>query len=271
MVLHAVVRVFFMAQWVANWQEITGSSVLIPGNPKGIVHFLGGAFVAAAPQVTYRFLLEYLARERYVVIATPFVNTLNHGEMAQEALNRFEQICDRLYVTGQLRKRGLPVYGVGHSMGCKLHLLISSLFNVKRAGNVLMAYNNYPARRSIPFVDQLSLLTDVEFTPSPEQTQELIASHYGVRRNLLIKFQDDTIDQSLLLRPVLEGMFPDWVSFRVLKGTHLTPIAQDLPWEVGQSFSPLDAMAQWVKQGVYRDLNLLTREVGFWLDPTTVR
>lgn len=88
-----------MAEWVANWQEITGSSVLIPGNPKGIVHFLGGAFVAAAPQVTYRFLLEYLAQQRYVVIATPFVNTLNHGEMAQEALNRFEQTCDRLYAT----------------------------------------------------------------------------------------------------------------------------------------------------------------------------
>lgn len=156
-------------------------------------------------------------------------------------------------------------------MGSKLHLLISSLFNVKRAGNVLMAYNNYPARRSIPFVEQLSVLTDVEFSPSPEQTQELIASHYGVRRNLLIKFQDDTIDQTLILRPVLERMFPDWVSFRVLKGTHLTPIAQDLPWEVGQSFSPLDAMAQWVKQGFYRDLNRLTQEVGFWLDPTTVR
>ncbi|TVR15522.1 MAG: DUF1350 domain-containing protein [Phormidium sp. GEM2.Bin31] len=260
-----------MAQRVPEWQEVTGSSVLIPRPPKGIIHFLGGAFVATAPKYTYRFLLEYLASQGYLVIATPLSNTLNHKEMAQESLNRFEQTCDRLYATGQLRQRGLSVYGVGHSLGCKLHLLISSLFSVKRAGNVFMAYNNYPARRSIPFVDQLSVLTDVEFTPSPQQTEALIANHYGVRRNLLIKFQDDTIDQTLMLRPVLERMFPDWVSFRLLKGTHLTPIAQDIPWDVGQSFSPLDAMAQWVKQGFYRDLNGLTREVGFWLDPTMGR
>src|SRR3712207_8300559 len=41
----------------------SGSSwVLIPPRPKGIVHFLGGAFVATAPHVTYRWLLEQLGR-----------------------------------------------------------------------------------------------------------------------------------------------------------------------------------------------------------------
>jgi hypothetical protein len=140
-----------------DWQEISGSWVLIPQSPKGIVHFLGGAFVATAPQVTYRWLLEQLGRQRYVVIATPFVNTLDHAAIARDVLNRFETTLDRLQTTTVLRKRYLPIYGVGHSMGCKLHLLIGSLFSVERAGNILISFNNYPARRAIPFVEQLNI------------------------------------------------------------------------------------------------------------------
>lgn len=40
--------------------------------PKGIVHFLGGAFVGAAPQVSYGALLTKVAAAGYVVVATPF-------------------------------------------------------------------------------------------------------------------------------------------------------------------------------------------------------
>jgi hypothetical protein len=38
----------------------------------------------------------------------------------------------------------LPIYGLGHSMGCKVHLLINSLWQVERAGNIYMSFNNYP-------------------------------------------------------------------------------------------------------------------------------
>ncbi|MCZ8057546.1 MAG: DUF1350 family protein, partial [Microcystis sp. LE19-12.2C] len=41
-----------------NWQEIAGNWVFLPRRPRGIIHFLGGAFVAAAPNITYRWLLE---------------------------------------------------------------------------------------------------------------------------------------------------------------------------------------------------------------------
>ena len=58
-----------------DWQEISGNWVLIPSKPIAIVHFLGGAFVATAPQLTYRWLLEALGNQGYVVVATPFVNT----------------------------------------------------------------------------------------------------------------------------------------------------------------------------------------------------
>ena len=113
-----------------DWQEISGSWVLIPPRPIGIVHFLGGAFIAAAPQITYRWLLEQLGRQGYAVIATPFVNTLDHVAIARDVLNRFETTLNRLQATSVLRKRYLPIYGVGHSMGCKLHLLIGSLYSI---------------------------------------------------------------------------------------------------------------------------------------------
>ncbi|MDC0834616.1 hypothetical protein AY599_14445 [Leptolyngbya valderiana BDU 20041] len=258
-----------MTNWVADWQDVTGSAVLLPANPRGIVHFLGGAFVAAAPQITYKFLLEFLARQRYVVVATPFVsNSLDHAALAQSALHSFETTIDRLLVTGRLRKRYLPVYSVGHSLGCKLHLLIGSLFSVERAGNISIAYNNYPARRSIPFLEQLSNLTELEFTPTPDQTHDLIAREYCVRRNLLVQFKNDDIDQTSLLHDILQKRFSSMVTLQTLNGTHTTPIAQDVNWQVGEAFSPLDAVGQWVKQSVYRDLNRLMLEMMRWLDPT---
>ncbi len=252
-----------------DWQEVSGSWVLIPSRPKGIVHFLGGAFVATAPQVTYRWLLEQLGRQGYAAIATPFVNTLNHTAIARDVLNRFETTLDRLQATTVLSKRYLPIYGIGHSMGCKLHLLIGSLFTVERAGNILISFNNYPARRAIPFIEQLNIDTafDIEFTPSPVETNELIVQRYQVRRNLLIKFTNDDIDQSANLTQVLQQRFPDMVAVQTLPGTHLTPLGQDVNWKAGTVYTPFDAIGQWMKQEVYRDLNQLKRAILQWLDP----
>ncbi|HEY9611835.1 DUF1350 family protein [Allocoleopsis sp.] len=252
-----------------DWQEVSDSWILIPPRPKGIVHFLGGAFVATAPHVTYRWILEQLGRQGYAVIATPFVNTLNHTAIARDVLNRFETTLYRLQTKTILSKRYLPIYGVGHSMGCKLHLLIGSLFSVERAGNILISFNNYPAKRAIPFIEQLNInpTFDIEFTPSPIETNDLIAQRYEVRRNLLIKFTNDDIDQTASLTQVLQQRFPNMVAVQTLQGNHLTPLGQDVNWKAGDVFTPFDAIGQWMKQGVYRDLNQLKREIVRWLDP----
>jgi len=252
-----------------DWQEVSDSWVLIPVRPKGIVHFLGGAFVATAPHVTYRWLLEHLGRQGYAVIATPFVNTLNHTAIARDVLNRFETTLSRLQSRTVLSKRYLPIYGVGHSMGCKLHLLIGSLFSVERAGNILISFNNYPAKRAIPFIEQLNInpTFDIEFTPSPIETNELIAQRYEVRRNLLIKFTNDDIDQTASLTQVLQQRFPNMVAVQTLRGNHITPLGQDVNWKTGDVFTPFDAIGQWMKQEVYRDLNQLKQEILRWLDP----
>lgn len=48
--------------------------------------------------------------------------------------------------------RGLPVYGIGHSTGAMLTLLINSRFAVRCDGNILLSYNNRPAQDIIPFL-----------------------------------------------------------------------------------------------------------------------
>lgn len=250
-----------------DWKEIKGNWVLIPRNPIGIIHFLGGAFVATAPHVTYRWLLEHLATKGYVVIATPFINTLDHAAIAQSVLLNFDRTIERLHDTAALRKLYLPIYGMGHSMGCKLHLLIGSLFRVERAGNILISFNNYAASDAIPLVEQLNTALAIEFTPTPLETNKLVQERYDIRRNLLIKFSNDTIDQSEILSKILQQRFPQMVTVQTLPGTHTTPLGQDLKWQTGASFSPLDALGQWFKQEVYRDLNQLKHAVLLWLNP----
>ncbi|MGF1515137.1 MAG: DUF1350 family protein [Elainellaceae cyanobacterium] len=274
-----------------DWLDIQGNWVLRPAKPRAIVHFLGGAFVAGAPHLTYRWLLEQLAQQGYIIVATPFINTMDHSAIARQVLTTFDRAQD--YLKQQLGPQYLPIYGLGHSMGCKVHLLIGSLFEEERAGNIFLAFNNFPARRSIPLVEeftqassQVSSLLDmarrsvpgldqltqplvnqnIEFVPSPEETVKLVIDHYTVRRNLLVQFSRDEIDQTQMLYDALQKS-PELVTLRSLPGTHLTPLGQDIPWQSGTAFSPIDAMGQLLKQELYRDLNRLKQETLVWLDP----
>ncbi|WP_107668772.1 DUF1350 family protein [Cyanothece sp. BG0011] len=255
-----------------EWQEISGSSVLVPRYPVAIIHFLGGAFVGTAPNVTYRWLLEELAKEGYAIIATPFVNTFDHLAIARSVLNRFENILDRLHTNRSLGQGYLPIYGIGHSMGCKLHLLIGSLFSVERAGNILISFNNYPVKKAIPFLEQIDVekYLSLEFTPSPDETKIIIAKDYKIRRNLLVKFTNDNIDETLVLSPLLDEKYPNLIALQNLSGNHLTPLSQEIKWQMGEVFTPFDAVGQWVKQTLSRDLYQLKYEILRWLDPAKI-
>ena len=251
-------------------QEVSGNWVYLPDRKiRGIVHFLGGAFVATAPQVSYRSILEELSQAGFAVIATPFFNTFDHFAIAREVLNRFETVLERLQKTNKLSSGYLPVYGIGHSMGCKLHLLIGSLYDVERAGNILISFNNYPASRAVPFMEQFNVtpMLNVEFAPSPLETEKLIAEHYSVRRNLLLKFTQDELDQTVKLNGVLQNRFPNLITLRTLTGTHLTPLSQNVKWQTGDFFTPIDAIGQWFNQGMSRNLQDLRRELVTWLNP----
>lgn len=257
------------------WKEIAGNWVLSGATQKpiGIIHFLGGAFVATAPHLTYRLLLEALAEKGYIIVATPFVNTFDHDAIAQQVLLNFERALIRLEERGMLGNGYLPIYGIGHSMGCKLHLLIGSRFSkVERAGNIFISFNNYAARDAVPLIEQFNTAFTnsalaVEFVPSPAQTTDLVREYYNIRRNLLVKFTNDTIDQSSGLSEILRERFNDMVTVQIIAGNHLTPLGQDVKWQAGRDFNPLDALGQWFKQEVYRDLNQLKRTILLWLNP----
>ncbi len=218
------------------------------------------------PQVTYRRLLERLALQGYAVVATPFVNTFDHVAIAQTVARNFDRALENLCAS-RLRKRYLPIYGIGHSMGCKLHLLIGSLFSVERAGNILISFNNFSARDAVPLVEQFSPMFSVEFTPSPLETNQIVIQKYQVRRNLLIKFTNDTIDQTAALTELLQKRFPGMVVAQNLPGNHLTPLGTDANLQAGTVFTPFDAIAQWMRQEVYRELHQLERAILQWLNP----
>ena len=264
-----------------EWQEFSDNWVLIPPHPLGIIHFLGGAFVATAPNITYRWLLEQLSKQGYIIIATSFLNTLDHKAIAVNVQNRLENILSRLEYNKGIEVNHLPIYGLGHSMGCKLHLLIGSLFEIKRAGNILISFNNYPLTQAIPFMDniipslQLNLKNywqiddelKFEFTPSPEETKLIIKENYQIPRNLLVQFQNDTIDQTLQLQPLLTDLYPEMVSTLKLSGNHLTPLGQDFDWELPETSTPLDNIGKWFKENFSRDLYNLYQEIYRWLNP----
>lgn len=266
--------------------------------PIALVHFIGGIFVGAAPQLTYRFFLERLSEKGILVIATPFASGFDHFRISDEVQFKYDRCIRTLHGTVD----NLPVFGVGHSLGSVIHLLIGSRYAVQRNGNVFMAFNNKEAssaiplfspvivpmaqsfgplltqltssptilrgaemamkqlenlspsimRQAMPLVEQLPpLYMDLvsgreDFTPKPEETRRLVKSYYGISRNLLIKFKDDTIDETPILAQVLssESAINSSLdmSIRSIPGDHGLPLQQVFP-----DIPP--AMADAVNQG----------------------
>ncbi|KAJ0740534.1 putative alpha/Beta hydrolase [Helianthus annuus] len=270
-----------------DWEEVDGAWVLRPKNlkPVAVVHFVGGIFVGAAPQLTYRLFLERLSEKGVLVIATPYASGFDHFFIADEVQFKYDRCLRSLHDTVQ----DLPSFGIGHSLGSVIHLLIGSRYAVQRCGNVYMSFNNKDASMAVPLfspiflpmaqglgpilsqiassptirlgtemtlknLENLSppimkqvmplleqlvpLYTDLangreNFSPKPEETRRLIKSYYGISRNLLIKFKDDTIDETPVLAQVLSSEAAVSsvldMSIRSLPGDHVLPLQQALP------------------------------------------
>ncbi|OMO77604.1 hypothetical protein CCACVL1_14946 [Corchorus capsularis] len=275
--------------WAASsdWTQVEGAWVLRPkrSEPKSVVHFIGGIFVGAAPQLAYRLFLERLSEKGILVIATPYASGFDYFYIADEVQLKFDRCLRFLQDT----VHDLPTFGIGHSLGSVIHLLIGSRYAVQSSGNILMAFNNKEAslavplfspvlvpmaqsigpflsqiassptirmgaemtlkqienlsppimKQVLPLVEQLPpLYMDLvkgreEFIPKPEETRRLIKSYYGISRNLLIKFKDDTIDETPKLAQVLssESAISSLLdmSIRLLPGDHGLPLQQALP------------------------------------------
>ena len=79
-----------------------------------------------------------------------------------------------------------------------------------------------------------------EFTPGPAETDRILGARYAVGRNLVLKFDEDTIDQSSGLARLLKARFTDELTgiggrldFKKLDGTHVTPNAPNVKSYLG--------------------------------------
>ncbi|KAL3682966.1 hypothetical protein R1sor_000988 [Riccia sorocarpa] len=309
--------------------------------PKGIIKFLGGAFIGASPDVTYGYFIELLAKEGYLIVATPYNVTFDHEQSALRIHEKFNNTLRTVRSSGfsmaglstQAASK-LPVYSVGHSNGALMQVLIGSLCSDGQLpkANAIISFNNKPAADAVPFFDQMGpamqqaapmlqsspftsvaasfaaeamkLARDVsiplppgvgqddlksvqnffeqipgvlnqvtegvsEFRPTPAENRRTIAAQYSVPNNLLVKFTDDTIDETdLVEEPLMARSYYLGGTFKkvVITGTHATPLAQDLRWQVGGVYSPVDAVAQVVKYAALADLRTLVRNVVDFFD-----
>lgn len=212
-----------MAAAGPGWRQRGSLWCLEPrGSGRGLVEFIGGSYLAATPQLSYRRLLEDLAAAGWAVRAWSYVPGFDHQSQANEAWRAF-----RAANAGD--NPGQPRLRLGHSLGCKLHLLAPD-GGRNSCGLVAMSFNNFSAERSVPLLaevgDQLGFRS--EFSPSPEETLQQVRSSYRQPRNLLIRFRSDGLDQSGRLLAALHDRPEDQSSQMDLPGDHLTPASAGL-------------------------------------------
>jgi hypothetical protein len=205
-----------------NWRQRGSLWCLRPSRARGLVEFIGGSYLAATPQISYRRFLETLAAQDLIVHAWSYVPGFDHQAQANEAWRAFRQ--GREAVDQQPR-----ILRLGHSLGCKLHLLAPD--NGRNCSALAaMSFNNFSAERSVPLLAELGprLGVSSEFSPSPQETLELVGRTYQQERNLLVRFQRDGLDQSARLMQVLQGRQGDQSALLERPGDHLSPASAGL-------------------------------------------
>ncbi|MGB5135098.1 MAG: DUF1350 family protein [Prochlorococcaceae cyanobacterium] len=213
---------------MARWRQQDDLWLLEPsGRPLGLVEFIGGSYLAARPELSYRRLLEALAQRGWRVHAWSYVPGFDHQAQANSAWSRFRDQRRSLAEFDAL-PAGEPLR-LGHSLGCKLHLLAPDGGRRGR-GLVALSFNNFSAERSVPLLAELGqqFRFRSEFSPSPGETLRQVAGSYRQPRNLLVRFNRDGIDQSPRLLDVLQQRPDDASSLLELPGDHLTPASGGL-------------------------------------------
>jgi hypothetical protein len=213
---------------LGGWRQRGALWILEPspaaGRPIGVVEFIGGTGLAATPQFSYRRLLEALAGRGWEVRAWSFVPSFDHQAQANQAWRGFRAARQE-----PLAKEALPVLRLGHSLGCKLHLLAPD-GGRGSGGLVALSFNNFSAGRSIPLLTEIGQQFGFrsEFSPSPQETLRQVSVSYRQPRNLLVRFRRDELDQSRRLLAVLEERPDDATTLLDLPGDHLTPASAGL-------------------------------------------
>ena len=124
--------------------------------PRAIIKFLGGAFVGAVPELTYRFfyplcldgwiywfrylektgrcyfvissyLKELLAKEGYLIVSVPYNVTFDHEQAAKQVYQRFNSCLDAIVLSGVQ----MPIW--------TLKIYLTFLFSLLVTGSLLVS------------------------------------------------------------------------------------------------------------------------------------
>ena len=210
-----------------RWQRRDQCWCLWPSTAiRGVVEFVGGSYLAASPQISYKRLLESLAADQLAIHAWSYVPAFDHQLQAREAWQQLRQCRQSLE---QRLGHPLTTLRLGHSLGCKLHLLAPDGGRGCR-GLAALSFNNFTADRSIPLLGTVAPALGVvtEFSPGPEETLKLIQRYYLQPNNLVVRFGDDALDQSPDLLQALQSRDQDASEFLQMSGDHLTPASAGL-------------------------------------------
>jgi len=137
-----------------TWRQRGSLWCLTPPKPVGVIEVIGGSYLAATPQLSYRRLLESLAERSWAVRAWSYVPGFDHQAQATNAWRAFrrERTMDE---SRGLDRHTLPTMRVGHSLGCKLQLLAPD-GGRSSCGLVAMSFSNFSADQSIPLLGELA-------------------------------------------------------------------------------------------------------------------
>ena len=189
-----------------------------PSNPKSVIEFIGGSYLAAKPDITYKRFIENLLKNNYAVHSYRYLPQFDHQELSINAWKDFRSCKNILF---KRLNKNISTIRVGHSLGCKLHL-ISPDGGRNCEKFISISFNNFGANKSIPFLKNISksLEFESEFSPSPNKTFTIIQKTYIQNNNLLIKFDSDKLDQTESLLSCLQIRGNDNSKGLQLKGNH---------------------------------------------------
>ena len=214
------------------WRKFEKIWCTWPSKPIGVIEMIGGSYLASNPQISYRRLLEALTSQGFAIHAWSYLPLFDHQTQANKAWKNFRECKNNLEI--RIGEKLPKPIRIGHSLGCKLHLLAPD-GGRNCEGLIALSFNNFAANSSIPIVSKVSkkLGFHTEFNPSPKETMRLIIERYIQSKNLLIRFSEDNLDQSFSLLDCLQKRKNDNSTIIQLEGNHLTPasagLRQNLP------------------------------------------
>ena len=207
---------------MTQWRKINRTWCIWPSRPKELIEMIGGSYLGISPNISYKRLLEGLSKKNIAIHAWNYIPGFDHQAQANEAWKEFRE-C-RFKLESRIGIKSYRPVRIGHSLGCKLHLISPDRGRIRKLF-IGLSFNNFKADSSVPMLGKFKrkLNIESEFSPSPIETMNLISKNYIQPRNILIKFKDDKIDQTKQLLEHLHARKKDNSIIIELEGNHLTP------------------------------------------------